>query len=125
MARSHKWASQAFWDAIEDDKNDDVLKTTIKFTHIELNLDESGPSSLWTFHLVTLASSTKKSKCSEQDTGSWIAEPQLGSLDFSNDLDPAYTTQHFEHHVEPPPAQKNNNIRCELFSSHSPLQRYH
>ena len=106
MARSHKRASQAFWDAIEDNENDDVLQTTIKFTHTELNLDESGPSSLRTFHLATLASPTKKSKRSEQDTGSWITEPQPGSVDFSDDLDPAYTMQHFERHVEPPPAQK-------------------
>ena len=123
MARSRKRASQ--WVAI-DDGDYDAPPATFNFSHTELNLDKSGSSSIRTSHLETLTSPTKKGRHSEQDTGSWITEPQLELPDFGDDLDPAYTEECIEYQMETP-ARKKENTRCKLFYfcilSFSPVTR--
>ena len=88
MGPSRKWASRSIWAAIEDEDDEDALPTTVHFTHTEINLNESGSSSIRISHLPTLASPTKKGKHSELDTGSWHTQPPPDVVDFGDDLDP-------------------------------------
>ena len=106
MGPSRKWASRSIWAAIEDEDNEDALPMTVHFTHTEINLNESGSSSIRISHLPTLALPTKKGKHSELDTGSWHMQPPPDIVDFGDDLDPAYANEHFEHQLKPPPARK-------------------
>lgn len=125
MAPSRKRAGQSIWTAIEDEDDENALPTTVHFTHTEINLNESGSSSIRTSHLPTLASPTKKGKHSELDTGSWHMQPPPG-VDFGDDLDPAYANERFEHQVEPPPAKKKK-IRgvCSFILSDPFFRSYH
>ena len=106
MGPSRKRASRSIWAAIEDEDDEDALPTTVHFTHTEINLNESGSSSIRISHLPTLASPTKKGKHSELDTGSWHTQPPPDIVDFGDDLDPAYANERFEHQLEPPLQEK-------------------
>lgn len=123
MGPSRKQASWSIWAAIEDEDDEDALPMTVHFTHTEINLNESGSSSIRISHLPTLASPTKKGKHSELDTGSWHMQPPPDIVDFGDDLDPAYANERFEHQLEPPPARKKKIRGVCHFILSSPLFR--